>query len=132
MGIFDILKKKKSKKKPAPKPKEKIEAVKPPLKPIKKKAFKETYKILQEPHISEKATVLNEQNKYIFKVYPLANKTETKKAIESLYGVRVKDVNIINVPRKRKSFRGLEGFKPGYKKAVVTLEEGYKIEILPH
>jgi len=94
--------------------------------------FKEAYKILKEPHVSEKATVLNEQDKYVFKVYSSANKTETKKAVESLYGVRVKDVNIVNIPRKRKIFRGMEGFKSGYKKAIVTLEKGQKIEILPH
>lgn len=100
--------------------------------PIKKKYFKEAYKILKEPHVSEKATVLNEQDKYVFKVYPESNKIETKKAVETLYGVRVKDVNIVNVPRKRKIFRGREGFKSGYKKAIVTLEKGQKIEILPH
>jgi len=96
------------------------------------KYFKEAYKILKEPHVSEKATILNEQDKYVFKVYSGTNKTETKKAIESLYRVRVKDVNIVNVPRKRKMFRGKEGFKSGYKKAIVTLEKGQKIEILPH
>jgi len=93
---------------------------------------KEAYKILKEPHVSEKATVLNDQDKYVFKVYSGANKIETKKAIEGLYGVRVKHVNMVNVPRKRKMFRGMEGFKPGYKKAIVTLEKGQKIEILPH
>lgn len=95
------------------------------------KYFKEAYKVLKEPHISEKATVLAGEDKYIFKIYPWANKIETKKAVESLYGVRVKDVNIVNVHRKKKTFRGIEGFKPGYKKAIVTLEEGEKIEIIP-
>ena len=108
----------------------KVKTIKTP--PIKKRHFKEAYKILKEPHVSEKATVLNEQDKYVFKVYSSANKTETKKAVESLYGVRVKDVNIVNIPRKRKIFRGMEGFKSGYKKAIVTLEKGQKIEILPH
>lgn len=100
--------------------------------PLKKQRFKEAYKILKEPQVSEKATILNEQDKYVFKVYSEANKIETKKAVESLYGVRVKDVNIVNVPRKKKIFRGIEGFKSGYKKAIVTLEKGQKIEILPH
>ncbi len=100
--------------------------------PFKKTHFKDVYKILKEPHISEKATVLVDENKYIFKVYPTANKVEIKKAIERLYGVRVKDVNIINVHRKKRIVRGLEGFKTGYKKAIVTLEEGQKIEILTH
>lgn len=137
MALFKKFKAlfKKLKKKPIPKPKEKVEGVKkPPVKrpPVKKKDLREIYRILKEPHISEKATVLAEQNKYIFKVYPQANKIETKKAIENLYGVKVKDVNIINVHRKRRVLRGVEGFKTGYKKAIVTLEKGEKIEIIPH
>ena len=126
------------KKKPIPKPKPKAEIVKPkvekPVKrpPVKKKILREAYKILQEPHISEKATVLTDQNKYVFKIFPKANKVETKKAIENLYGVKVKDVNIINVHRKRRVLRGVEGFKTGYKKAIITLEKGQKIEIMPH
>lgn len=97
----------------------------------RKKDLKEIYKVLKEPHISEKATVLAEKNKYIFKVYPQANKIETRKAVANLYGVKIKSVNIINVHRKRKMLRGVEGFKSGYKKAVVTLEKGEKIEIIP-
>ena len=147
MSLFkklkSILKKKpkkveKPKKKPVPEPKEKVEAVKPEVKkpvkrpPARKKDLREIYKILKEPHISEKATVLAEENKYVFKVYPQANKIETKKAVENLYGVRVRDVNIINVHRKRRILQGIEGFKTGYKKAIVTLEKGEKIEIMPH
>ncbi len=99
---------------------------------MKRGHFGEAYKILKEPHVSEKATILTEQNKYIFKVYPDANKIETKKAVENLYGVRVKNVNMINIPKKRKVVRGIKGTKSGYKKAIVTLEKGYKIELLPH
>jgi large subunit ribosomal protein L23 len=136
MPIFkklkSVFKKPKKTKKAEPSKKK----AKPPIVQVKPsrggKRFKEAYKILKEPHVSEKATVLNEQDKYVFKVYSEANKIETKKAIESLYGVRVKDVNIVNIPRKRKMFRGTEGFKSGYKKAIVTLEKGQKIEILPH
>lgn len=120
---------KKPVKKPIPKPKEKVEVVKRP--PVKKKDLREIYKILKEPHISEKATVLTDQNKYVFKIMPRANKVETKKAVENLYGVRVKGVNIVNVHRKRRVLRGVEGFKTGYKKAIVTLEKGEKIEIVP-
>lgn len=120
------------------KPKKKVEVAKPEVKkppakrpPVKRKDLREIYKVLKEPHISEKATVLAEENKYIFKVYSQTNKIETKKAIENLYGVKVKDVNIINVHRKRRILRGIKGFKSGYKKAVVTLKEGEKIEIIP-
>lgn len=124
--------------KPAPEPKPKAEVAKPKIeKPTikrpsaKKKDLREVYKILKEPHISEKATVLTDQNKYIFKIMPRANRVETKKAVENLYGVRVKGVNIINVHRKQKVLRGVKGFKTGYKKAIVTLKEGEKIEIVP-
>ena len=141
MALFKSLKSifKKPKRKIIPKSRGKIEikkekevkrsAIKPPL---KKKHFGDVYKILKEPHVSEKATVLVDQNKYIFKIYPDANKIEIKKAIESLYGARVKNINIINVHRKKRVIRGREGFKTGYKKAIVTLEHGEKIEILPH
>lgn len=112
--------------------KEKVEETKPAVSRLKKHKKIEAYRILKEPHISEKATSLNEQDKYAFKVYPKANKSEVKKAIEFLYGVRVKKVNIINIPQKKKAFRGIEGSKSGYKKAIVTLEKGDKIEILPH
>lgn len=141
MALFKKLKSlfKKPSKKPAPKPKkEAVEVAKPEIKkppakrpPVKKKVLREAYRILKEPHISEKATALADQNKYVFKVYPGANKIETKKAVEDLFGVKVKDVNIVNVHRKQRILRGIKGFKPGYKKAVVTLEEGQKIEIIP-
>lgn len=93
------------------------------------------YQVIREPHITEKATLLTEQDKYIFKVSPKANKTETKKAIESLYGVKVKKVDMIHMPSKRrrlgKSQGWRHGLKKGFKKAIVTLEKGGKIELLP-
>ena len=58
--------------------------------------------ILKAPHITEKATNLAEKNQYVFKVWGKANKNEIKKAIESLYKVKVMDVKIINVPAKRR------------------------------
>jgi large subunit ribosomal protein L23 len=90
------------------------------------------YRLLKEPHISEKATKLSENEKYVFKIYSQTNKSEIKKAIANLYGVAVKDVNIINIKTKKRLLRGKEGKKHGYKKAIVTLEKGHKIEILPH
>jgi len=110
------------------------EAKKSPLKQhsTKKKDLKGIYRILKRPHISEKATILTEKDKYIFKVYSNANKTEIKKSVEGLYNVNVKAVNIINVHRKQRILQGIKGFKTGYKKAIVTLEKGEKIEIIPH
>lgn len=92
----------------------------------------ETYKTLKEPRISEKATYLSDQGKYTFKVFPQANKIQIKKAVTNLYGVKVKNVKIISIKPKKRMLRGTEGTKSGYKKAIVTLERGEKIEILPH
>lgn len=85
-------------------------------------------RILKAPHVTEKAMGLGRENKYIFKVTPNANKPEVKKAIQELYGVKVNDVNIINIPRKKRRLGRSEGFKSGFKKAVVTLKQGEKIE----
>lgn len=103
--------------------------------PQRRGAGRETsdaYKILKEPQISEKATRLSNENKYIFKIYSGANKVETAKAVANLYGVKVKDVRIINIKPKTRILKGAEGKKTGYKKAIITLEKGYKIELLPH
>lgn len=103
-----------------------------PAKNIKKKDFSEAYKILKSPHITEKATDAGEENRYTFKVFKNANKIEIKKAIKDLYGVSVLNVNIINIHQKNKKLSGRRGgYKEGYKKAIVTLQEGHVIEILP-
>lgn len=86
-------------------------------------------RFLSAPHVTEKAINMGQQNKYVFKVNCDANKSEVKKAIAELYGVRVMDVNIVNIPRKKKRVGMREGFKPGFKKAVATLMAGDKIEI---
>ena len=130
MGIFDIFKKKKKAEK---KPLIKKEAPKITTKKVVHKKKKgEIYKFLKEPHISEKATYLSDQGKYVFKIFSWANKIQVKEAITNLYGVRIKDIKIINIKPKKRTLRGSEGTKSGYKKAIVTLEKGEKIEILPH
>jgi len=98
----------------------------------KKRVSVEAHNILREPHISEKATDLSDNGKYIFKVFQNANKIQIKNAVSALYGVNVKEVNIINIKSKSRKMRNVSGHKPGYKKAVVMLQEGQKIEILPH
>ena len=139
MALFEKIKNifKRSKKE-VPK-KEKVKKIKeeaPKVAPVKKAPLKkrigEVYRILKEPHISEKATKLFDEGKYTFRVFSWANKTEIKKAVEDLYGVRVKDVKIINIKSKSRTLRGLKGKKRGYKKAIVILEKGEKIEIMPH
>lgn len=85
---------------------------------------------MREPHISEKATYLGDINKYIFKVYDSANKLEIKKSIEGIYKVNVLSVNVVKIPGKKRRIGRIEGFKKGYTKAIVTIQEGQKIEIL--
>ncbi len=95
---------------------------------LKKEFSHAAYRFLKSPHITEKAVSLGAQNKYVFKISPEANGVEAKKAIQELYGVRVENVNIIKIPRKKRRVGKSEGFKPGFKKIIVTLKEGDKIE----
>ena len=141
MAILDVFKKKRGVKKE----KERKEVVKEMKKekvmeerretkvsPGKKeRKFGEVYRILKIPHITEKATALAGKNQYVFKIWPKANKVEVKKAIEDLFGVDVIGVRIINIPRKKRRLGRIEGFRRGYKKAIVRIKEGQKIEVLP-
>jgi large subunit ribosomal protein L23 len=88
------------------------------------------YRILKAPHITEKATDLGEKNQYIFKLWPRANKTEIKKSVEGLYGVDVLSVKIINIPKKKRRLGRISGWRAGYKKAIVKIKKGQKIEVL--
>ena len=110
------------------KPKEKVASISR-LKP-KKREMRISPFILKEPHISEKATALAKENQYVFKVYPKANKTEIKKAMENLYGVNVLSVNLIKIPSKRRKLGRTQGFKKGYKKAVIKIKKGQTLELL--
>jgi len=128
------LKKEEEIEKPKPAKKEKPTEPKKPTKKVsrpKRKISKLAYRILKEPHVTEKATFLAERNQYVFKVFPRSNKTEIKKAIKDLYGVDVLNVNIIKVPRKRRRSGRISGWKKGYKKAIIKIKEGQKIEVLP-
>ena len=88
------------------------------------------YKIIKVPLITERSTDLQTENKYVFIVDKKANKFQIKEAIESLYRVSVVKVNVVNLPKKKKRYRfNIEGFKSGYKKAIVKLKEGEKIAI---
>ena len=97
----------------------------------KKKVVGEAYRILKTPHATEKAADLAEKNQYVFKVWPRANKTEIGKAIKDIYGVDVLSVRIIKVPRKQRRLGKVQGWRKGYKKAIVKIKEGQKIEIMP-
>ena len=84
---------------------------------------------IRSPIITEKASVLSEQNKTVFKVHEKANKKKIKKNIEKLFKVNVIKVNIINQKSKLKMRQGKKTFKSGYKKVIVTLKKGQSIDL---
>ena len=138
MGLFKIFqRKKKTGKKPEKKPKEPLTPKKPlaPEKPIAaakpKKIPEAASEILKGPHVTEKATDLAKKNMYVFKISDRSNKTEVKKAVEDAYGVKVVSVRIINIPSKKRRLGRIEGERKKYRKAVVRVAEGQKIEVLP-
>ncbi|MCH8741502.1 50S ribosomal protein L23 [Patescibacteria group bacterium] len=141
MALRDIFKRK-PKEKPTEKVKSVVEKVKPAEEPKevkgeikavskKKVVVGEAYRILKSPHITEKTTDLTKKNQYAFKVYTTANKIDIKKAIEDVYGVNVLNVNIINISSKKRRLGKITGWRKGYKKAIVKIKKGQKIEILP-
>jgi large subunit ribosomal protein L23 len=87
------------------------------------------YRIVQAPVITEKATNVSEHNQVIFRVALSATKREVKAAVEGLFNVKVTSVNTIRVMGKMKRFRGRLGQRADYKKAVVTLGEGQRIDV---
>ena len=96
---------------------------------IKEVDLNKSYKIIRKPIVTEKATKLSEFNKVVFEVASKSNKNEIKGAIEKLFSVKVKAVNIINTKGKVKRFKGVLGKRNSIKKAVITLEEGNTIDI---
>ena len=84
---------------------------------------------IRNPIITEKATILSEQNKTVFRVHEKANKTIIKKNIEKLFKVNVIKINIINQKSKTKMRQGKKSLKSGYKKAIVTLKKGQSIDL---
>ena len=84
---------------------------------------------IRNPIITEKATILSEQNKTVFKVHEGANKKTIKKNIEKLFKVNVIKINIINQKTKVKMRQGKKTYKSGYKKAIVTLKKGQSIDL---
>ena len=87
------------------------------------------YEVLRRPVVTEKNTDLMAQNKYVFEVLKKANKAQIKAAVAKAFNVNVVSVNVVTVPSKPKGFGRLKGHRPSWKKAVVTLKEGEKIEI---
>jgi len=159
MSVFDVFKKK-LKEKPAPKKarkdfgtakpvvkkpkslagkkvvskKDEKETVKEPVKVVKPRKIVKSevaWKVLKRPHITEKATELSEENQYMFRVSKRSNKIEIKQAVADVYGVVVESVRIINVPAKKRRLGKTQGWRKGYKKAIVKIKKGQEIEVLP-
>ena len=87
------------------------------------------YKVLKRPLITEKNSVLQAQGKYAFKVAEESNKEQIRQAVEKAFKVTVTGVNVMTVPGKRRRMRGREVMSPSWKKALVTLKPGDKIEL---
>ena len=89
------------------------------------------YDILVRPVVTEDSTKLSTEAKpqYAFHVAMGANKIQIAKAVEEIYSVRVKSVNTLRKKGKKKTMRGRTGFRPDTKKAFVTLEEGFKLDL---
>ena len=87
------------------------------------------YDVILSPVITEKATKLTEVNQVVFRVALDATKPKIAKAVEDLFKVKVKAVNTVRVKGKKKLFRGQKFKRTDIKKAIVTLQEGYQIDI---
>ena len=93
--------------------------------------MKSIYEVIKSPWITEKGTELGEkQNKYVFKVCLNANKIEIRNAIEKIFNVKIEKVNTVKLQGKKKRVRLVEGKTPDWKKAIITLREGNKIEFI--
>ena len=86
------------------------------------------YEVLRRPLITEKSTRLSESNKYVFEVDKKASKDQVRQAVEKAFKVGVRGVNIIKVPGETKRMGRREVKRPPWKKAIVTLKEGDKIQ----
>ena len=87
------------------------------------------YDLIKKPVITEKATLLSNNSQVVFSVPMNANKSIVKQAVEKLFGVNVKKINIIVSKGKTKKFKGKMGKRKNEKKAIISLEKGQKIDI---
>lgn len=101
------------------------------VKPPKGKRIDLAWRVLKNAHITEKATDLTGENRYVFNIHSGANKNQVKSAVENIYGVDVVSVNVVNIPPKKRRVGKTRGWKAGYRKAIVEIKEGQKIELMP-
>ena len=91
----------------------------------KEKAFN----VILKPVVTEKSTILSENNQIVFLVNINSNKIDIKKSVELIYGVKVNSVNIIRVKGKTKVFKGKIGKRSDFKKAIISLSKGQSIDL---
>lgn len=101
------------------------------LKTTTRLAQRDLADLIRRPIVTEKATLLLENNQYTFEVSPKASKPDIKAAIELLFDVKVTAVNTANPPRKTKRVGKFIGKRALYKRAIVTLAEGNSITLFP-
>jgi len=90
----------------------------------------DAHQVIIRPLVTEKGNRLTDESRtYVFEVNPLATKPEIKQAAEVLFKVKVKAVNTVTVKGKSKVFRGRTGMRSDWKKAIVSLVEGHKIDV---
>jgi len=87
------------------------------------------YELIRSPIVTEKSTAISEHNQVMFRVAPHATKPQIKEAVEKLFDVKVKSVNTLRRRGKWKIFKGRYGQTSDTKRAIVTLEEGQKIDV---
>ena len=87
------------------------------------------YDVILSPVITEKATIASEHNKVVFKVASTATKPQIKEAVEKLFDVKVKSVNTLVREGKVRMFKNRRGQLSDVKRAIVTLEEGHRIDV---
>jgi large subunit ribosomal protein L23 len=129
MALFNLKNKKPAKTAKKAKPEQKVEKSAVPMKAKRTSVI--AFRVLREPQVTEKATYLIEKGQYVFKVFPSATKGDVKRAVQDIYGVTVKAVKIIMVPAKKRRVGKHLGWREGYKKAIVKLAPGQKMEIMP-
>jgi len=91
--------------------------------------YRQAYKIVIKPLVTEKVSNLGAQNKYVFQVAARANKIDITKAINGIYGVKPIKVNIINLSGKKAGYGRITGRRKDWKKAIVTLPAGQTIKV---
>ena len=90
----------------------------------------ELTKLIIAPVVSEKSTLLSEQNKFVFKVKKNATKKTIKQAVETMFSVQVESIHVLNVKGKTKRYGRFIGSRPDWKKAYVKLKEGHTIDMV--